>query len=160
MNGMAAGYNKIANQEKKSKIIWQIITVVSMLSIIGYGIYFTNQFKPVDQVFSDINWGSFFARIFVMSAIGALSTYSSKQAKRHSDMERYNRKMELELASIDPYLAVMPNDITIKIKEELAPTFFAKEDSTIFLNDNESNEVDSLISNALKRVIREFVNSN
>lgn len=157
VNGLAAGYNKIANQEKRSKIIWQILTLMSMMAIVWYGIYFVREFKPLDQVFTEINWGSFTARIFVMSAMGALSTYTSKQAKRHSDAERYNRKMELELASIDPYLAVLPNDIIIKVKEELAPTFFGKDDSTFFVDEKDNNEVNPIILNVAKKAIKEAI---
>ncbi|MGM0879716.1 MAG: hypothetical protein ACQEXQ_01595 [Bacillota bacterium] len=82
--------------------------------MIGFSVYaflFTT-----DKSFS---WSVFSGRVFVAATFGVLATYGGRQAGKHQVAERLNRKMELELASIDPYLASMPEDFRTLLKGSL-----------------------------------------
>lgn len=130
-SGMVGGYQEIANQEKKSAKIWQIIATSSLVFLIGFAIFtFAATFS------GELHWGKIGARIFVAASFGLLAAYAARQADKHEIAERKNRKMELELAAIDPYLSELPEDKKHCIKEELASRLFAQHDD---LNESVAN---------------------
>ncbi|TYB30731.1 MAG: hypothetical protein FXF47_07730 [Candidatus Mcinerneyibacterium aminivorans] len=143
--GMSAGYKKIANSSKWAKRFWQAVTVLSIWGLIYFGIRFINSFTPMIETTASTNWPAFFARLIVVSAFGSLSAYSAKQASKSLESERYNRKMELELASIDPYLSILPEEKQHEIKEDLVHNLFGKQDiSYLKLNKEDDKEIDEV----------------
>ena len=46
-------------------------------------------------------------------------------------MEKYNRKLALELAAIDPFIALLPQDEQYKFKLEIGRRSFAQNDGLI-----------------------------
>lgn len=119
--GMVGGYQKTANQDRAGKIFWNTIAVGSIVGLIWFAI---SAYKITIEV--DPNWISFAGRAFVASAFGILTAYAAKLSDKYSESERHNRKMELELASIDPYLVSLPEDSRIKVKEDLAKRLFGQ----------------------------------
>ena len=73
---------------------------------------------------TEFNFGKFGARTFVAFAFGILAAYSARQAEKNSEVERVNRQLELELASIDPYLSKLPEEKQIEVKRVLAEKWF------------------------------------
>lgn len=71
-----------------------------------------------------INLPGVFARAFVALTFGILAAYSARQGDRYSDIEVTNRRFQLELSSIDPYLANLPSDTQHKLKVELGQRLF------------------------------------
>ena len=95
-----------------------------MVALVGFAI-----FAFVATLGQDVKWSAFGARIFVAMAFGILSAYAALQADKHQRAERKNRKTELELASISPYLHDLPIVQQHKIKEELAMRLFGQKDT-------------------------------
>ena len=60
--------------------------------------------------------------------MGIFAVYAARQAERSDEEERRARKMELELASINSYLADLQPEIQEQIKTKLAEKFFGRED--------------------------------
>lgn len=60
------------------------------------------------------------------AAVGSIAAYLIIQSAHHRERERQARKLELDLASIDPYLALMPPDVTVEVKKKLAESLFAQ----------------------------------
>jgi hypothetical protein len=76
----------------------------------------------------DFRWGVFGARAFVAITFGIAAAWAAREAEKHQNSERRNRKMELELASISPYLALLPEQTQFEVKKELAQRFFGHTD--------------------------------
>ena len=68
----------------------------------------------------------FGARAFVAIAFGIGAAWAAREAEKHQQAERHNRKMELELASISPYLALLPDDTQFAVKTDLAKRLFGQ----------------------------------
>lgn len=119
--GMVGGYQRIANDERKVAVRWQIITVAAFVGLIIFAILAFSA-----TLGSNVSWQAFGARVFVAAAFGVLGAYAARQAERHEAVERSNRRLELALASIDPYLVSLPEDKQHQVKQELAMKFFGE----------------------------------
>jgi hypothetical protein len=121
--GMVGGYQKVANQERLSAWIWHGITFVFMIGLVAFAII---AFQSTIQ--GDFKLGTFGARAFVAIAFGIGVAWAARQAEKYQEVERRSRKMELELASINPYLALLPENEQTAVKIELAKRFFGQSD--------------------------------
>lgn len=121
MKGLAQGYQKIANDEGKKALFWNIGSIASMIAVITFGIIFLLMHEGV------FDWTTLISRM-ILTGIGlTLFTYCAKQATNHRDEERRNRKIELELASLDPYLKDFDADKQKQVKETLVNKYFGVE---------------------------------
>ncbi len=48
--------------------------------------------------------------------LGVFAAYAAHKAEQHRQIERNSRRMELELAAINPYLATLPNETQYEVK--------------------------------------------
>lgn len=146
--GMVGGYQKIANKEQRASMIWHSIAILSLLGLVGFAIYaFASTLSP------EVNWGQIFAKAFVSVTFGISAAYAAKQADKHELSELKNRRMELELASIDPYLIDLPEVKRHEIKERLAKRLFARsETNPIQINTKTSGSIIDLLKLALEAI--------
>jgi len=123
--GMVGGYQRIANQEKKSALFWRVGAFISLLVLVGFAItlFFVTLSKDF-QVTPTLT----LTRGFVALAVAILAGYAARQADKHERAQRKHRKMELELASIMPYLHEFPDEAAREIKTELAMKMFAQQE--------------------------------
>lgn len=121
--GMVGGYQRVANEERDTARRWHWIAGGSMIGLVGFAIY-----AFVLTLHSGFTWGLFAGRAFVAVTFGILSTYAAREAEKHNEIERRNRRMELELASINPYLAELPTALQQEIKQNLAERLFGQKD--------------------------------
>lgn len=121
MKGLAHGYQKIANNEGRKAFIWNILSVLSIIGILLFG------YKFIILHQGTMSWTTLVSRI-VLTGVGlTLFTYCSKQATIHRSEERRNRKIELELASLDPYLKDLEPSHQKEVKENLVNKYFGVE---------------------------------
>ena len=147
-SGLIGGYQATANQERTTSRVWQLIAVFSFMGLIGFAICAFLATLP-----EQLHWGRVGARAFVAITFGILAAYAARQADKHEVTERRNRKMELELAAIDPYLSELPVDTRHKIKEELASRLFAQsEQPDIVTNSKTSGSAFDLLRMALETI--------
>ena len=119
--GMIGGYQKEANTARRGAIFWQFLSVISILGVVVASFYmFVLQLGTLSGI------EEFLGRAFVTGSIGVLATYSARQAGKNQEVERYNRRMELELASIDPYIVPLPLENQHKIKELIVDRLFGQ----------------------------------
>lgn len=119
--GMVGGYQRVANEERKQAIKWENITLGSLVGLIVVAIW---AFWVATH--TQFNWGLFSSRIFVALPFGIIAAYSARQADKHHDLERRNRRVELELASIDPYILPLPEEVRHEVKRQLAERLFGQ----------------------------------
>lgn len=133
--GMSGSYKKTADREKFSADIWQVISFLSLLSLVIFAV--ASFWYALKIQFS---WPQLGGRIFVASTFAALAAYTGRQASDHRKAELFNRKMELELASIEPYLVGMPDNVKHELKSSLAEKFFGQQPNIeIEKNSEETN---------------------
>src|SRR5699024_4686901 len=89
--GMSGGFQKVADQARKTKITWQVTAIVSILGLIGFAI-----FAFYETMTGQFDMGKFGAKTFVSISFGVLAAYSARQADKNADFERRNRQLELE----------------------------------------------------------------
>ncbi|KMY54940.1 hypothetical protein AC623_14185 [Bacillus sp. FJAT-27231] len=121
MKGLAHGYQKIANDEGKKAFWWNFGSIGSMIAVIVFGVFFLLMHE------GSFDWTTLVSRI-VLTGIGlTLFTYCAKQATNHRNEERRNRKIELELASLDPYIKDLDTNKQKEVKENLVEKYFGVE---------------------------------
>lgn len=121
MKGLARGYQKIANSEGWKAFSWNIFSILSLLGILWFGYEFIIKHEGV------MEWTALISRI-VLTGVGlTLFTYCAKQATNHRNEERRNRKIELELASLDPYIKDFEPEEQKDVKEKLVEKYFGVE---------------------------------
>lgn len=128
--GMINGYQKYANNEKITAKYWQFLAVFSFGGLIGFGIYLFSIFHNQDIPFSAL-----ILRLLTVSTFLILGTYSAKQASKHERLERIYRKMELELSSINPYLACLADEERNKLIQHFATKYFGNIDKDDIVDD-------------------------
>jgi hypothetical protein len=118
VDGHAAGYKIEADNARNSKINWQRLTVALFIGLIISAIW--NAFFHQAQ----FTWAIFASKWSVTLAIGAAVTYCAKQASKLDRVERENRNMELQMATIDPYLEIFNETERKEIKKVLVDRIF------------------------------------
>jgi len=116
---MAGDYQKVANRARTDTYIWQVIVAISMVGLIGFAIY---AFK--ETLAEQIKWGTFGGRVFVTVAFGILAAWAVSQVNRYQEIEMRNRRFQLELSSIEPYLVGLPPEMKNRVKVELSQKLF------------------------------------
>lgn len=114
--GVTSGYLNTANSANRKVWFWQAITLGAMGMLIYIAYY---AFLPV--IGNEFAWTSFAGRVFVALTVGALAAYAGTQADKYQKIERYNRRLALELEAIGPYIAPLSEekqaDFRIKVGE-------------------------------------------
>lgn len=95
----------------------------SLAALSAYGLLV--QTAPEDLSLSDVLRRALLSVIF----LGATS-YAIQQSSIHRDQERRYRSIELELASLEPYIVLLPEDLQQLVKMELADRYFAGHNET------------------------------
>jgi tetratricopeptide (TPR) repeat protein len=153
--GMAYGYQKTANEERGRAGFWKIVAVVSLVVWIAVGVAF---FFMTYQM--DLNWPTVARQLLISTPFILLAGFAALQVSRHQKSERGLRQAELELASIDPFLATLSNDERNEVKREFATRYFGHRET-----DSKHDAADHLLSENLVSIsktlqeIKKSVNS-
>jgi hypothetical protein len=159
-NSISGHYKEVADYMRKKANAWQRGTIISFLLTIGFGFY------AFVLGHDTLNWPGLAARFVVTVALGSLTAYAAKQATYYEGEEKKNRKMEVELKTLNPYLASFSPEEQIKLKEQLFPLIFGKEEvavtneptQTTITNQEYANG--SLPIHLLIQLIQAIVNNN
>ena len=117
--GITGNYQNIANNEKKAADNWRRIALglmISMVVIIGITIFISAA--------NGFDWKLALFRVGAAFVLAIPAAYAAKESAKHRALENHNRRSELELASLDPYLEKLPEETRNKVKEELTKQFF------------------------------------
>ena len=124
--GFTGNYNRIANQERVSANILRVVAIVFMIAgIVVIGTVVFNISK------TGFDWKLILSRIGVTITILIPAFYAARESDKHRQREIKNRKMELELASIGPYLELLPDEKKIELKSSLTEKLFGQPDTLV-----------------------------
>jgi hypothetical protein len=150
--GVTSGYLTTANRARHSMWLWQGVTVTAMCGLV----YFAYRaFLPSIQ--ADFRWESFAARVFLTITVGVLAAYAGSQADRFFHMEKSNRKLALELAAIDPFIALLPQEEQYKFKLEIGRRSFAQEEAAVAASQKSPATTLDLLSSDQMKTFLELV---
>ncbi|MYL69235.1 hypothetical protein GLW00_00125 [Halobacillus litoralis] len=146
MKGLAHGYQNIANIEGRKASLWNIGSLVSIAIILWFGYEFIITNEGV------MEWTTLVSRTILTGVGLTLFTYCAKQAGNHRFEERRNRKIELELASLDPYLKDLDEEEQKQVKQSLVNKYFGVEIGQINTVNNQNSDVNeqSVINSLLE----------
>lgn len=122
---VTGNYQKIANEHKKSANNWRRIAAVCMFAfsiILIYTIWGLNS--------EDLEWQKALIRIIAAVSLSYPATYAARESSKHRNLENINRKAELELAAINPFIELLPDEKKQKIKEDLVNKYFGNDNNT------------------------------
>lgn len=120
--GVTGNYQLIANYHRKNADIFRVLAILFMV------IMSTILLVTIFQVNgSDIKWELALIRIAAAAVLSYPATYCSRESAKHRKLENLNRRIELELASINPFIEFLEEDKQNEIKENLVSKYFGKD---------------------------------
>lgn len=120
-SGSFGGY---AAQQGKIATVWAIVAVVALVAVALFGGW------QVLQLTGGVDSVQLILRLVVTIPVFALVALAAQQSGRHRENERRARRLELELAAIDPYLALLDEEQRKEIKAQVASRMFAQPEAT------------------------------
>jgi hypothetical protein len=123
--GITGNYQKIANAEGLQANAWRFVTI----AFFGAGIVIAAAtfWKFWHEPFSPENAWSVLIRLMYAIAITAPAWYTAKESARHRSNADRARQTELELASLGPFIELMPEEKKHQIREELTKRYFGNQ---------------------------------
>ena len=123
--GITGNYQKIANAEGKQANVWRWMTI----AFFGAGIAVAGAtfWKFWHEPFSPETAWSVLIRLMYAIAITAPAWYTAKESARHRSSADRARQTELELASLGPFIELMPDEKKHQIREELTKRYFGNQ---------------------------------
>jgi hypothetical protein len=123
--GVTGNFQRIANEEGSQANVWRWITVCVFAA--GIGVAAATFVKFWDQPLTPENLWSVMVRLLYAIAITAPAWYTARESARHRTNADRARQTELELASIGPFIELMPEAKQIEIKEALTKSYFGRQ---------------------------------
>jgi hypothetical protein len=121
--GMVGGYQRIADEERRASRLWKGIAFFTMIGLICFAVWAFN--ATLERPF---DWGPAISKLLVTLAFVFLAGYAGIQVERHQRTERTNRRLELALASVEPFLATLSAEERNEVKKQLAEKLFIQAD--------------------------------
>jgi hypothetical protein len=118
-NGFGDGYRVTADQDAKQANRWRWIALsfMSLTASLGISILVYSLKHPTD-------WKAFTFRYGLCVVLAVPAFYAAKESANHRKHEAAYRRVQLQLASLEPYLASLPTEQRYVIKARMAQEFF------------------------------------
>lgn len=122
--GVTGNYQQIANAEAKQANFWRWATVLVFAG--GISVAGATFIKFWHEPLNPENLWSVAIRLLYAIAITAPAWYTARESARHRSNSDRARQTELELASIGPFIELLPEDKKVQIREQLTAHYFGK----------------------------------
>lgn len=119
-SGRARGFEEQADYERRASYVWRALSVLALVGLV-VAAWWLAQETVGDAA---VDWYAFGGKFTLLGAIGVLAGYAINQGRGHLRRAESNRKLQLELTSIRPFLAGFPEDEEREILREFAPRWF------------------------------------
>lgn len=81
----------------------------------------------IDLARNSVSWELAVVRVLFGFLIGAIALYTGSESARHRTTADRAKRIELELASLGPFLGDLPKEKQVEIRQKLADKYFANE---------------------------------
>ncbi|MBI1785918.1 hypothetical protein HYR69_12305 [Candidatus Sumerlaeota bacterium] len=125
--GMSGHYQKVANREWWAAEIFRRIAILFLMVMAGVVVWVVSEVRA-----DNFNWEVALFRMAVAVTLLAPWIYSAHESDKHRTNEMRNRRLELELASIQPYLETLPSEKSQIVIEKLAERYFGNEPPIVY----------------------------
>jgi len=142
---VSGGYGKYAAQEKIAAEALRVIALFCMGALI-IGAYKTIE---VALHVTAIDWKLLAIRAITTFTLAIPAFYAVRESNKHRITEHRYRKMQLELAAIDPYLELLEKDKREQIKVMLSERFFAQPEISDATTDIDAGSLLDIIKQVL-----------
>lgn len=119
---VTSGHKKAADEARGEVVFWHRVTFWSMVILILFA--GSSAFGWLGK----FDWPMFAGRVYFSVAVGVLAGYAASQASRYQQIERRNRKLELELKALEPFLQPVSPEQREQFRLKIAETFFGREE--------------------------------
>lgn len=128
-------YKDYSDDAKKSAKFWYKITIGSLVALIGLSMWWFvfNKYNNTDYI-------QLIARICASVGFAVVSRYSAIQASKNKVMETKLRKIQLQMATFDAFVASLNKEEQDKLKIELTHKLIEQEDWLV----HDNNEIDTI----------------
>jgi hypothetical protein len=123
--GVTGNYQNIANQHKTSANFFRWVALSFMVVMSTLLIW-----SIIDLSKGEFDIYKSLIRILAAAVLTYPAIYASRESNKHRILETQNRNLELELASIGPFIELLPEDKKQAIKEDLVKKYFGNQIST------------------------------
>lgn len=123
-SAFAGQFRQAADEQRTAANRYRFIALALMCGMVGMAclaFYHTLRQTTVD-------WHLFTFRLATSLVIVVPALYAARESAKHRDRERQLRRSHLELASIDAYLALLPEEKRNQLKAELTSKFFGQDE--------------------------------
>jgi len=147
--GATGNYKRIADTEEKLANVWRRVTLgIFAIGIVVAGATF---YEFWGMTFTGDTAVSVLVRLLYAIVITTPAWYSARESARHRSNADRARLTELELASIGPFIELLPDEKKIEIRAGLTPLYFGRgSDPHTVSNPLDVDAVKSLIIDVLK----------
>ena len=121
---VTSGHKTEADDAKKNVEQWHKIAISSMTGLVVVALI--TLFTPIFS--GSFSWPALAARLYVSVALGVLAAYAANQASRYQEIERRNRKLELDLKAVGPFVQSLDTKEQQQIRMTLADRSFGRDD--------------------------------
>lgn len=120
---MSGNYQDIANREYRNGWIMRSTAIAAFL---GMGVMIVWAASSINFGENGVDWTTVAFRISLGAAFLIPGIYCAKEASRHWDAEKHNRRITLELAALDPFLVNLDEPKRKEIIEKKADEYFGR----------------------------------
>lgn len=117
--GMTGDYQRNAEVQRKAANRWRWAAIGLFVLAAGMVALLLGFFAP-----AELGVAPTIRRAVIALVLAAPAYYAAQQSRDHRALERRYRSMELELASMNPYLELLPEELQQAVKTELASRYF------------------------------------
>ena len=157
-------YKQVADNAKERSYVWNGITILSLVGAIFMAYCTLNSI--IESNLGHNLWIAIFARSVIVIMLISFTVYSAKQAEASSKVERYARKIEMELTAFDTFVDNLTDNDRTELKKAVVERIFIKREDIIDENNNPSeslNIIDTMTTVADKaadKAVEKFMNKN
>ncbi|MEX2398565.1 MAG: hypothetical protein WD432_00735, partial [Candidatus Saccharimonadales bacterium] len=144
---ITGGYANAAAQESKSARNMRVGAILTMIVMIALVSVFTYQLLREPQ----LAWWAILARYAIVLVLLVPAAYLANESRNHRRSADKNRRYQLELTALDPYISDLDKPTQAALKTELAKRYFGKDSETSV--SKEEIDASGVSETVLKRVI-------
>jgi hypothetical protein len=127
-DSVTGGHKEIADREFRAAETWRRITIASLVvaaAWITFSLFFTTPVLEPERAF----WLGVGKSISLTVLLVSFAVYASKQASIHRLNERKARAFFLQVQAFDPFIASLPEETRVALKQALSSRIFGADDS-------------------------------